>query len=212
MKIRVCGIRVLAVSLILAAIFVSRVASSDLPLKLLGTIIEPDLEKSAAVIVNQLSHKQGVYKVSDKVIDYQIVKIARGKVTFLKDAKLYVLSFVLGSEAAPVIAVSDDKMIINRQALLKKIPDLITALQQAIPLPHIEKGKIIGLKLTHFKDKELAKSVGIKEGDVLTKINGAKIDSITNALNVYQQVKNQDKIQVEIKRGAKSQSLTYYIN
>ena len=183
-----------------------------LPFGLLGTIVESDSTKSIAVIQNVDSKKQGVYKIADKILGYEVIKIKRGKVSLLKDGKVLTLELPLGSEVVPIAIVSSNERIINRNALAKKIPDLNTALTQAIPIPYIESGKIMGLKIAKPKDKALLEMAGLKEGDIATKINGERIGSMQKALELYRKLKNQDKIDLEIKRGIITKTLTYHIN
>ena len=186
--------------------------SASLPFKLLGTILESDQTKSIAVIRNMRSAKQGAYKVGDKILGYQIVKIMRGKVILLKDGRITLLELPLCSEVEPITVVSSDKMIIHRSVLAKKIPDLNTAIAQVVPIPYIESGKIMGLKIAKPKDKALLEMAGLKEGDIATKINGERIESMQKALELYCKLKNQDKIDLEIKRGIITKTLTYHIN
>lgn len=182
-------------------------------LRLLGTVIEGDPAKSIAVIKNLYLQKQGVYKTLDKIAGYQIIKILRGQALLLKNGLIYSLSFPLGRETEePILFVSNDKRIINRKALRREIPNLNSAAQQALPLPYIESGKILGLKIVNIKNGKLAKMAGLKDGDVLMRINGQNLNSIRGALALYPQIKNQERITLQIKRGAELKDLTYYLN
>ena len=212
------GLKYLKIILLASFIFFAYLGSvyaalkEPLPFKLLGTVVESDSTKSLAVIQNIDTLKQGTYKVIDKVLDYQLTKIMRGRVVLLKEGKLYLLEFPLGSVLEPIVMVSAKERIINRAALAKKLSDLNVAMQQAVPIPYIEAGKIIGFKLTNVKDKNLAKLAGIKEGDVIMSVNGNKLNSIRNTLDIYSRIKGQEKINLEIKSGNELKNLTYYMN
>ncbi len=186
--------------------------SASLPFKLLGTILESDRTKSIVVIRDLSSTKQGSYKIGEKILGYQIVGIMRGKAILLKEGKITLLELPLGSEVEPITVVSSDKRIIHRSVLAKKIPDLNAAIAQVVPIPYIESGKIIGLKITKLKDKSLIDLAGLEEGDIATRINGERIDSIQKVLDLYHNSKDQEKIDLEIKRGKVIKTLTYYIN
>jgi len=123
-------------------------------------------------------------KIGNKVLGYQIAKILRGQVVLLRNGKTFILNFPLGSEVEPIVTVSEDKRIINRNAVSKKVPDLNAAFKQAVPIPFIESGKIIGIKVTNIKDKSLAMKAGIKEGDVIMSVNNLKMDSLRRAMKI----------------------------
>ncbi len=181
-------------------------------LELLGTVIETDPAKSIAVIKNLHSKTQGTYKVADKILGYQIVNILRGRVTLLKDGKISFLDFPLGSEFNSITIVSSDKRIINREAFIKKIPDLNTLMQQGEIIPYIKSGKIIGLRITKIKDKTFAMMSGLMAGDIVTSVNGQQLNSLHKPLEIYNSIRGQERVDIEIKRDDKSENLTYYIN
>ena len=182
-----------------------------IPYKLIGTLIESDPAKSVAVLQDIHTAKQGVYKIADELAGYQIVKIIRGGVVFLKHGKMFSLELPSGS-LGPISLVSANTRVVNRSILSKRVPDFNTAFGQAIPVPQIESGKIVGFKITGVKDKALAEMAGLKEGDIATRVNGEKIESMQKALELYQKTKDQDKIDLEIKRGGQIHTLTYYLN
>ena len=226
MNFRLSYLKVLIVIFIGSIVFVSKISAtqnqsesqeeiitSNSSLRLLGTIMESDPTKSIAVIKNLFSQRQGIYKVTDKILDYQIIKIMRGRIALLRDGKIYILNFPLGGEVEPIIVVSSDKRIVNYNALTKKIPDLNVAMKQTIPIPYIESGKITGLKITKVKDKALIETAGLKEEDIVMSINGKKLDSLQRALEIYHNfLGNKDRADIEIRRGNEIKKLTYYIH
>lgn len=182
------------------------------PFKLLGTILESDSRGSIAIIKDINSKKQCNYRVGDKISDYQIAKITRGAVTLLKNGKIFLLDFPLGSEAEPVITVSAEERIVNLASLTEKISDLNMVMSHALVIPHIESGKIKGFKIMQVKNNSLVKLTGLKEGDIITKINGQSLDSLRKPIEMYQHLRNQEKIDLEITRGRDIKNLIYYFN
>lgn len=191
----------------------AKTQKDSLPLLLMATVLSAQANRSLAVIrdLSSQNKKQRTYRVKDKISGYQIVNISRGKVNLIKSGKSYTLVFPWGSEFDPVTVISADERVINLTALKKKIPDLLAAITQALTIPHIEHGKITGLKLAKIKDKALASKAGIEEGDVIAKINGKNVDSLRKSLEIYQDIRKQDTIKLELKRGDKVENLTYYM-
>lgn len=184
----------------------------SLSLKLLGTVIGKNSKKSIAIIEDTQSQKQSSYRIADEVLGCQIVKILRGQVILLKDGKVLSLSLPEGGELEPIVTISSDERMVNRGALIKKISDLNVLKEQVVPIPYIEAGKIAGFKITKLEGGVLAKAAGLKEGDVVTAVNNQKLNSFQKAFEVYNNVRNQEKVDVQIKRGKEIRELTYYLN
>ncbi len=200
---------------ILISAFLCLGAGQNNPLdsvKLLGTIVESDSTRSLAVIKNKSSEQLEFYKIGDKLLGYQVARILRGEIVLLKNGKAISLSFSAGNESQPFVEVSSDVRIVNLAAASKKVPDINTAFQQAIPLPVITSGKITGLRVTNVKDKSLAAQAGIKEGDVVLSVNNQNVDSIQKALATIHQIQDEQKVNVQVKRGNEIKNLIYYVN
>jgi len=179
---------------------------------LLGTVLEPNPNLSIAIIKNKHSQIQKIYTAGDKFLNYRIASILRGRVVLLKDNKVFLMNFPLGAELEPITRISEDKKLINLDILLKKIPDLNALMEQGLVIPHIESGKITGLKIVRIKDRILAKMAGLREGDVLVSVNGSQLDSVQKSLTLYKDLRGQEKIDLGIKRGHTNKEITYYVN
>lgn len=184
----------------------------SLSMKLLGTVVGKNSKKSIAIIEDTQSQKQSSYRITDKVLGYQIVKILRGQVILLKDGKVFSLGFPEGGELEPIVTISSSERMVNRGALIKEISDLNVLKEQIVPVPYIEAGKIAGFKIAKLEDDGLAKTAGLKEGDVVMAVNNQKLNSFKKAFEIYNNVRNEDKIDVQIKRGKEMKELTYYLN
>ena len=181
-------------------------------LRLLGTVLESDSSESIAITRGINSKTMDIHKVGDNLLGYQIVRITRGTVVLLKDGKITLLNLPLGSELEPILVIAEGERIINRLAMAKLIPDLTEAYNQVLPVPYISSGKVMGIKIAKVKDKELASTAGIKEGDIITRVNNEKLDNLQNALNLYTNVRNNDTITLQIQRGNEIKDLVYHMN
>lgn len=185
-----------------------------LPLVLLATVLGRNPQDSLAVIRDMALKRQVVYKIGETISGYQLTDIKRGRVTLLKNGRLSFLDFPRGGNESngPIMVISEKERLINKDALSKRFGDINTLLEQGLILPQIQSGKITGLKIMRIKDKQLAELGGIKEADVITKIQGQKLDSLRSALKLYSRLKDEPKIEVEIKRGKETKDLIYYLN
>jgi general secretion pathway protein C len=103
-------------------------------------------------------------------------------------------------------------MVINRAAIAKRIPELNDAYKQVLPVPYISGGKVVGIKLAKIKDKDLASKAGIREGDIITKVNNQNLNSLSNALKLYASVRNNNVITIQVQRGRETKDLVYHLN
>lgn len=82
---------------------------------------------------------------------------------------------------------------------------------QARIVPAFESGKAIGFKLFSIKPNSLYSKIGIKNGDVVTRINGYEINSPDKALELYQRLKDSKSISVDLKRRGSPVTLDYAV-
>jgi general secretion pathway protein C len=82
---------------------------------------------------------------------------------------------------------------------------------QARVVPAFEGGESIGFKLFSIRPNSLYAKIGLKNGDIVTRINGYEINSPDKALEIYQKLKDSKQINVDLKRRGKATTLDYAI-
>lgn len=82
---------------------------------------------------------------------------------------------------------------------------------QARIVPSFKNGEINGFKLFAIRHGSLYAALGIKNGDIIHRINQRLIDSPDTALEVYQELKNADKLVVELTRRGQARVHTYHV-
>lgn len=82
---------------------------------------------------------------------------------------------------------------------------------QARVVPAFEGGQSIGFKLFSIRPKSLYAKIGLKNGDIVTRINGYEINSPDKALEIYQKLKDSKQINVDLKRRGKPTTLDYTV-
>ena len=71
--------------------------------------------------------------------------------------------------------------------------------------------KDIGMKVFGIRKNSILYTLGFKNGDVLMSVNQMKIQSINQALKIYQKLITTQSIEVELKRRAKVITLQYQL-
>lgn len=82
---------------------------------------------------------------------------------------------------------------------------------QARIVPYFKDGKPMGFKLFAIRPNSLYSKLGIKNGDVILKINGIELTSPDRALQIYQGLKGAQKMTVDILRRGQPKTLKYEI-
>ncbi|MFO0751064.1 MAG: type II secretion system protein GspC [Myxococcota bacterium] len=100
---------------------------------------------------------------------------------------------------------------IDRKMLDKQLADISKLQQEARVVPHYQDNQYQGFKLVGVRPGSLYRAIGIRSGDIVTAVNGNKIDSPTKALELFEQLKSSSNISVEIERRGQPKTLQYNI-
>lgn len=202
---------------------------SQLPLNLIGTLVHSVPEKSIASI--EIRGKNQVISYSPgKEIEgmANIVRIERQKVIFrnLNSNRLEFIeikkegskvSFAASKPTAPagneVKKTGDNTFAIKRTDLLKYTNDLSSILMQARAVPNREPGtgNINGFRLLDMQPGSIYEQLGLQRMDVLKTVDGTLVDSPAKAMELYQSLKNNPKIVLQVERNGKTETMTYNI-
>lgn len=100
---------------------------------------------------------------------------------------------------------------VSRSMIDKQLADMQKLQQDARVIPHYKDKDYAGFKLVGVRPGSLYRALGIRSGDVITSINGDKIDSPNKALQLFESLKNSSDIAVEIERRGQPKTLSYKI-
>ncbi len=101
--------------------------------------------------------------------------------------------------------------IIEQRALNAALDNIGQAMTDARLLPSLKDGKVEGFRLSEVKPQGVFGSLGLKNGDVLAKINEFPIDSPEKAIQSFMTLKGQNRIKLDILRDGVPTSLSYDI-
>jgi general secretion pathway protein C len=84
-------------------------------------------------------------------------------------------------------------------------------MEQATLRPHIEDGQPSGISITGIKPNAIFRRMRLRNGDVITGVNGNSIGSVEDAVRVFEELSTGSNIQLQIKRRGREQTLDYSI-
>lgn len=97
-----------------------------------------------------------------------------------------------------------------RDNLVKK--DLSKILMQATAIPHYIGDEIVGFKLLQIDAGSIYEKSGFLDHDVITSINGIKLNSASGAIKLLNGLKGMNQINVEFLRFGEAQKMNISIN
>ncbi len=186
--------------------------------KLIGTI-EGD---SFAGAVLEDATGQAFYRIHQKLPDgAQITKVRRDRVTIkrangvtselllLDDTKI--VSMNTPKTAPGVRKLSDGKFAVDQREVAAGTDNINQLLTQARALPYMEQGKTVGFRISEIVPGSLYEKIGLQNGDVIQKINAQDVDDPAKFFQMYQGLKEERSITLDLMRNGQRQTLNYEI-
>ena len=84
-------------------------------------------------------------------------------------------------------------------------------MDQATIRPHIENGRPAGISITGIKPNAIFRKMRLRNGDVVTGVNGRPIESVEDAVNIFDDFTSSSEIKIDIKRRGRKQTIDYRI-
>ena len=172
-----------------------------LPFTLLGTIIG---NPSLAFIYNSNTDKHRVYKPDDSIDDYKILVIKPGKVILEKNSDRRELLLASGSrkymeDRDSVISIDvSGTMLISRVGIISVLPQANELLRKVkiLPVSDAVSNKPMGFRIDNVPAQSIIEEAGIKSGDIIQSVQGKEIQSMRDAMQSLEQIRNLPLIKV----------------
>ena len=204
---------------------------TNLKLKLWGTVIGQN-EGTYAVIEDPKAREQNLYRAGDTIQNAVVKLILREKVVLKvgENDEILAMEENIGrgrssrsarrdgrspsspSPAAKLPVSSYPRKIkLKADQIEKAMENLGQLMEQATLRPHIEDGQSAGISITGIKPNAIFRKMRLRNGDIITGVNGDAIESVEDAVKVVEQLSSGSDIQLQIKRRGREQSLDYNI-
>ncbi len=103
------------------------------------------------------------------------------------------------------------KIQLKSDQIQSAMENLGQLMEQATLRPHIEEGQPAGISITGIKPNAIFRKMRLRNGDVITGVNGNSIGSVEDATRVFEELSSGSNIQLQIKRRGREQTLDYSI-
>ncbi|GBE14299.1 MAG TPA: hypothetical protein ENH32_06050 [Proteobacteria bacterium] len=207
---------------------------SALPLQLLGTVVSVRGGRSFAIIQNTSTKEQQLYFAGDPVVEgVTLVSVDRNRAILMRNGHREVLEKATDRVAAPparrpgarvirpgiakratgitVRKVAANSYVMDRREVDGVLKDFSKLLTQIRLVPHFSNGKADGFKVFNIRPNSLFMKLGMVNGDILKRVNGLEISGPEQALQMFQQLRDENRITLVIERFRKNLTLQYEI-
>ena len=204
-----------------------KLQETKLKLKLWGTVSGQD-RGAFAVIEDTKAREQNLYRAGDSIQNAVVKIILREKVVLRvgnRDEILAMQEIRSGGRGSPrsksrsarsstpklPVSSYPRKIKLKGEQIEKAMENLGQLMNQANLRPHIVDGQPAGISITGIKPNAIFRKMRLRNGDVITGVDGNSIESVEDAIKIVDQLSSGSNIQLQIKRRGREQTLDYSI-
>ena len=212
-------------------------AASASGLKLVGTFVTGEISPSSFAVFEKVGQRnQKIFKLGEVVFGAGLLKevgreravlgVGERSVTFVMEKRK------IRSGAVPTPApvngrqgvktglasglryskkTGENRWVISREAVLNALDDMGSVLTSARLTPRVKNGAVEGFLVTEIKPRGIMDAVGLKNGDILKRVNGYEMTSPERAIQVLTALKGETSFDLDIVRNGQPQSFHYEV-
>lgn len=192
-------------------------------LKLLGVVIG-DREGVSAIIEELSSKRQLFFRLHDQIPDVgEISEIRRDGIVVRQGDQQELLELAASQvEKPPSATVSAEsavalapgrpvRTVLDRRDVEQAMGDVPKLLSQARAVPYLVNGAMNGFRLDFIAPSSFYEKIGLKYGDVLQQVNGVDIRDPGTMLTLFQQLRNERSVKLDVLRNNQRTTMNFDI-
>jgi general secretion pathway protein C len=189
-------------------------------LRLLGVVMGDRAGLSA--IVEMLASKQQLFvRLHDQIPDAgELHEIRRDGIVVRQGNQQELLELATGlNPPAPMVAAAPQtavpgapfRRVLDRREVDQAVNDLPKLLSQARAVPVLVNGAMSGFRLDYIAPASFYEKIGLQYGDVLKQVNGVEIRDPGTMLTLFQQLRNERTVKLDVMRNNQRTTMMYDI-
>lgn len=197
-----------------------------LPFRLMGTIITSEKSEGVAIIENSTSREQNLYHVNDSISQGAVIaQIGRLEVILNNNGRRERLSMEFGEAAltqpgkgpgfgalpagAQVAKVGESQVMMDKRYFDSQKGNMNDLMTQVRAMPHMAPdGSINGFQLFEIVKDSVYDKIGLKNQDILKRVNGQELNSVEGGLDLFNALKNDNHFTLDVIRNSQNKSIT----
>jgi len=178
-----------------------------------------------AILEDLGSKKQGLYRLGAEIPSVgTLAVIEKERVFFKSGPSEEWLDLTIGQQMragapgyvppapAPVHpAAPPARRVLDRREVTEALNDPTRLLTQAQAVPYLSDGKLDGFRLYNVVPSGFFDKIGLQTNDIVQRINGVELRDPGMLLSLFQQLRNERTVRVDMVRNTARQTLTYEI-
>jgi len=109
------------------------------------------------------------------------------------------------------VDTSEEVVKLDRRFVEEKTADIGKLMKDVLIQPVVKDGKTIGFMFRYVKPNSLLYKLGLRSGDMIVSVNGRSIKTVEEAFKIYNILRNENTVEVVIKRKGKEKTLVFEI-
>ena len=180
-----------------------------LNLVLRGVIASDPMARSSAIIAQGNGGKEDVYGVGDKLPGgVSVSEVHAENVILERGGRLETLNLAKDSDVGEIIASEDDNPGLAPASPGEALRDIRSNIlknptsfgEYALPVVVKQEGKQIGYRLEPQQKGDMLAELGLEPEDVITEINGVKLDNPQNGIVALRKLSTSNMISIKVRR------------
>ena len=173
----------------------------DITLK--GIIYTNNDTENRAIIANNKTKQEEIYKVGDKVGDADLIRIGKNKIFLIRVNGQQETIFITAADAQKdpiytrdaswnlvVRKATDGHYIVDPKSFVHRITNLAQFIDMLDMTTAFEKGKSVGCRIGRMSPQSIGPSLGLAYGDIIISINGIHTTTTKDRVAIYNQIKD----------------------
>jgi general secretion pathway protein C len=191
-------------------------------IKLLGVVVG-DRVGISAIVEELASKRQLFFRLHDQIPDVgEISEIRPNGIVIRQGDQQELLELSIGQADKPAtpqvastgqVAVSGGqiKKVLDRREVEQAMNDLPKLLSQARAVPVLTNGAMNGFRLDYIAPTSFYEKIGLQYGDVLKQVNGVEIKDPGTMLSLFQQLRNEKSVKLDVLRNNQRTTMLFEI-
>ena len=190
-------------------------------IKLLGVVVGDHV----AAIIEELSSKRQLFlRLHDQIPDIgEISEIRHNGIVIRQGDQQELLELSTGqpdkpptpqvASTGPAAALSGGqiKKVLDRREVEQAMNDLPKLLSQARAVPVLTNGTMTGFRLDYIAPTSFYEKIGLQYGDILKQVNGVEIKDPGTMLSLFQQLRNEKSVKLDVLRNNQRTTMMFEI-
>jgi general secretion pathway protein C len=182
--------------------------------------------EARAVIEDTTTRRQELYRVGDEIAGARVAAIDWDRVTLERAGAEEVLELVPPAateagepppdapRAAPGVPerirqTAENAYVVDRRELTGTAASMSGLMTQLRAVAEVHDGRPAGFRLFQIRDDSLFARLGLKDGDVVRRVNGDEIAEPAALLGFLERLKSEPRVALDIVRGDAPRTLVY---